>query len=87
MALYESLDQQNRNDTASRQGTSERSRFVAVLRLVLVGVLLACWLGGAYGGIAYWSLQGSLLGVLVSAIVAGAGAAFTWTLFTGLEHR
>ena len=49
-----------------------------VVRVGLVGLLLTCWMTGAYAGIVYWSVQGSLLGVIVSAGIFGAGAASTW---------
>lgn len=51
------------------------------LRLGLVALLVGLWLTGAYAGIVYWSLHGSLLGVIVSAAVAGMAAASTWSLY------
>jgi hypothetical protein len=94
MALYESLDHQNLSTptaaNAARRQLRQRSVYdwlVWAVRVGLVGLLLACWVGAAYAGIVYWSFQGSLLGVVVSALVSGGGALSTWWLFTELESR
>jgi len=60
-------------------------QIVGAVRGGLLLLLLLCWMGGAYGGIVYWSLQGSLLGVLASAVVPGLAATFTWWAFAALE--
>ena len=59
---------------------------VAMIRLGLLALLLACWVAGAYAGIVFWSFQGSLLGVIASALVPGLAATFTWSAFTALEN-
>lgn len=52
------------------------------------GSLGAVWrrkLGvGAYAGVVYWSVQGSLGGVILSVIVPGFGAAATLPLYIWL---
>jgi hypothetical protein len=57
----------------------------AMVRVVLLAFLLLCWMAAAYAGIVYWSLQGSLFGVLASAAVPGFAATSTWWAFTALE--
>jgi hypothetical protein len=94
MALYEDLDRQPRR-TPSPYG-SPRSvtaaaaipvdEVVRAVRIAFLGFLLICWVAGAYAGIVYWSLQGSLLGVLVSAVLPGIAAVSTWWAFTALER-
>ena len=94
MALYEDLDRQPRLaaiplDPAGRMGASvavlATERLAGTVRVSLLALLLACWVAGAYAGIVYWSLQGSLLGVIASALVPGIAATFTWSAFTVLE--
>jgi hypothetical protein len=87
MALYEFFDREDRHAGARPAGRWTPGGLVTAVRLALVGFLLTCWLAGAYAGTVYWSLQGSLLGVIASALISGAGFTFTWTLFTGLEGR
>jgi hypothetical protein len=58
---------------------------LAMIRLGLLALLLACWVAGAYAGIVFWSFQGSLLGVIASALVPGLAATLTWSAFTALE--
>jgi hypothetical protein len=97
MALYEDLRRHDRRERvvaatynpphpmrASRPVIS-LDEVIRGLRLVLLAFLLLCWMAGAYAGIVYWSLQGSLLGVLASAIVPGLAATSTWWGFTALE--
>ena len=94
MAFYESLDSQDLDMAAASDAARRQLRqrsvsdwLVAAVRVGLVGLLLACWVAAAYAGIVYWSFQGSLLGVVVSALVSGGGALSTWWLFTELESR
>jgi hypothetical protein len=42
-------------------------------------------MAGAYAGIVYWALNGSLLGVILSALVTGVGATSTLSLFGRAE--
>jgi hypothetical protein len=91
MALYESLEDRDL-DTATmpdmfREQASHSHPFLPVVRVGLLCLLLAFWIAGGYAGIVYWSLQSSLLGVIASAGMAGAGAASTWLSFTGLGRR
>jgi hypothetical protein len=58
---------------------------IGAVRVVLLALLLLCWVAGAYAGIVYWSLQGSLLGVLASAVIPGIAATSTWWGFTALD--
>ncbi|WP_218014189.1 hypothetical protein [Rubellimicrobium roseum] len=51
---------------------------------MLVSLLLLAWTVGAYAGIVYWSPQGSLWGVILSAVVPGFGAATTLLLYLWL---
>jgi hypothetical protein len=60
-------------------------QLVGLVRLIGLGVLLIGWVAGAYAGIVYWSLHGSLFGVIVSALVPGIAATSTWSAFTTLE--
>jgi hypothetical protein len=91
MALYESLSHQDLSvaSGAAADGSqpSISDQLVGALRLGLVLVLLACWMAGGYAGIVYWSVEGSLLGVIAASSVSGLGATSTWTLFTGLVRR
>jgi len=96
MALYEDLRRHDRGERVvaatynpshpMRASTSAISldEVIGTLRLVFLAFLLLCWVAGAYAGIVYWSLQGSLLGVLASAIVPGLAATSTWWGFTAL---
>ncbi len=95
MALYESLDRQDRTapmaysgsynaQGLSSAGTSEP--LVGAVRVVLLGFLLLCWIAGAYAGIVYWSFHSSLLGVIASAVIPGLAATATWSAFMELER-
>ncbi len=53
--------------------------------LGLFVLLLGLWMAGAYAGIVYWALEGSLLGVILSDLVTGVGATSTLSLFGGAE--
>jgi hypothetical protein len=59
---------------------------VGILRAALLALLLVCWVTGAYAGIVFWSLQGSLLGVIASAVVPGLAATSTWWAFKALDR-
>ena len=59
---------------------------IGLLRAALLALLLVGWVAGAYAGIVYWSLQGSLLGVLASSIIPGIAATSTWWAFRTLER-
>ena len=98
MALYDDLKRQNRRDrvvavsyipshplVASAPAIS-MDEVIRAARIVLLVFLLLCWVAGAYAGIVYWSLQGSLLGVLASAVVPGLVATSTWWAFAALER-
>ena len=91
MALYESLSHQDLSVASSAHAAGRQrsvaGQLVATVRLGLVLVLIALWLAGGYAGIVFWSVEGSLLGVIAASIVSGLGAASTWTLFTGLVRR
>ncbi len=65
--------------------TTAKKRASEVVRLGLVVLLLGLWIAGAYAGIVYWALNGSLLGVILSAVVTGVGATSTLSLFGGAE--
>ncbi len=93
MALYESLDQQDR--MAGMTSSPSRSTpapsltttegLVGTARIALLSRLLVCRVLGACAGIVYWSFQGSLLGVVASAGIPGLAAATTWLAFATLE--
>ena len=94
MALYEVLgrhDPATANPNASSRAialahpASSAEHMVGMIRVGFLALLLACWVAGAYAGIVYWSLQGSLLGVIASALVPGIAATFTWSAFTTLQ--
>ncbi len=87
MALYESFDRDDRDAAAGSEELSLSSRLVALFHVVLVACLVTCCVAGAYAGIVYWSVEGSLLGVVASALVSGVGVSFVWTLLTGPEGR
>lgn len=93
MALYEILDRGSSVLSTSGEAPGERRRrspahrAVGMAQVGMVVLLLTCWLAGGYAGIVYWSVQGSLLGVIASAGVSGAGAASVWSLFTGLDRQ
>jgi hypothetical protein len=83
MALYDDLDRHDR--MAASVSLPVAAQLTGMVRLGLLAFLLVCWIAGAYAGIVYWSLQGSLLGVIASALVPGIAAASTWSAFTMLE--
>jgi hypothetical protein len=95
MALYDDLSRRNRVKAItydrSRSLATEAPAFsqddvVGAVRAVLLALLLLCWVAGAYAGIVYWSLQGSLLGVLASAIVPGIAATCTWWAYSAMDR-
>jgi hypothetical protein len=71
--------------TGAFSSATVMERLVGTVRVALLAVLLICWVAGAYAGIVYWSLEGSPLGVISSAIVPGIAATFTWSAFAVLE--
>ena len=79
MAVYEDLSTERPHGRWFR-APAMRSLPDAI-RTGLVAFLMACWMAGAYAGIVYWSLHGSLLGVILSAVVPGVAAPATWWLF------
>ena len=90
MALYDALDRHDRVEavayTPSRPVATEAPAFskddvIGAVRAVLLALLLPFWVAGAYAGIVYWSLQGSLLGVLASAVIPSMAATSTWWAF------
>jgi hypothetical protein len=94
MALYEDLDRQprvsavpyhpsHRVDGSAPVATMDR--LVGAAQAAGLAFLLVCWVAGAYAGIVYWSLQGSLLGVIASALIPGLAATSTWSAFAALE--
>jgi hypothetical protein len=85
MALYESFDLEAEDAADGSQERSSSSRLAALLQIVLVACLMTCSVAGAYAGIVYWAFEGSLLGVVVSALIAGVGVSFIWTVLTGPE--
>ena len=95
MALYESLNRQDRV-TAVPYGSSHpmtaaapaisMDEVIGAARAACLACLLLCWIVGAYAGIVYWSLQGSLLGVVASAVIPGIAATSTWWGFATLER-
>src|SRR5690349_19638032 len=95
MALYEDVDRQHRApaisyDPAHRMGASapaiRMEQLFAAARVALLALLVVCWIAGAYAGIVYWSFQGSLLGVIASAIVPGLAATATWSAFMAMQE-
>ena len=85
MAVYEDL-----NSNRARGWTALAAAMahpLETVRLGFVALLVGLWLVAAYAGIVYWSLQGSLLGVMVSAVVPGLAAASTWGLYLKLGSR
>ena len=95
MALYEDLDRQSRvaavpHPPSHRMEASSTALsmddVVGAARVLVLAFLLICWVTGAYAGIVYWSLQGSLLGVIASALIPGLAATFTWFAFMTLER-
>lgn len=56
------------------------------IELGLVILLLGCWMVGAYAGIVYWAVQGSLMGVFLTAVVSGLGAFSTLPLYLFLGN-
>ena len=97
MALYEDLNRRDRRNPAAAASYNpsrpmsgaapaiSMDEVVGTVRVALLSFLLLCWVAGAYAGLVYWSLQGSLLGVLASAIVPGIAATSTWWAFTALD--
>ena len=67
------------------RGLTTRSLYETV-QLGLVILLLGCWLVGAYAGIVYWAVQGSLMGVFLTAVVSGLGAFSTLPLYLFLGN-
>jgi hypothetical protein len=86
MALYEDLGPDR---PAGRPGQEPATpRLSETIRLGLVVLLVGLWIAGAYGGIVYWALQESVLGVLASTLVSLIAGAATWLLFIKLtEHE
>ncbi len=96
MALYEDVDQQARrmadprrsmHPTTVARSAAHQDQLAGAVRLIGLALLLTCWVAGAYGGIVYWSFQGSLLGMIGSTVIAGAAAVSTWSAFAALEER
>lgn len=99
MALYEDLERQNRTPAipygssraiAATSSESSTEQVVGMIRLAFLTFLLACWIVGAYAGIVFWSFQGSLLGVIASAVLPGIAATSTLSAFATLRkppHR
>ena len=94
MALYDDLDRHPRitavpfdppHPLAAPGSGLTREHVVAGVRLGFLALLLTFWVAGAYAGIVYWSLQGSIWGVIASAVVPGLAATFTWSAFTTFE--
>ena len=94
MALYESLDRHDRVvavaytpscPVPAAAPSISMDEVIGAVRAVLLAFLLLCWVAGAYAGIVYWSLQGSLLGVLASAVIPSMAATSTWWGFAALE--
>ena len=97
MALYEDLRRHDRRERVvaaiynpphpmrASAPVISLDEVIGALRLVLLAFLLLCWVAGAYAGIVYWSLQGSLLGVLASAVFPGMAATSTWWAFAVME--
>ena len=88
MALYESLEVNRVKVTTATEPSRGRLHLVPAtgslaeaVRLGLIILLLICWAVGAYAGIVYWAVQGSIWGVVLSAIVPGFGAASTLSLY------
>ena len=95
MALYEDLDRQGRMTAIAYRQSHPRAAeapalswedVVRTVRAASLAFLIVCWVAGAYAGIVYWSLQGSLLGVLASAVVGGIAATSTWWSYAALER-
>jgi hypothetical protein len=86
MALYEDLGPDR--SAASLGQEPAPPRMSEAVRLGLVAFLVGLWIAGAYAGIVYWALQGSLLGVLASTLLSLAAGAATWSVFVKLtEHE
>jgi hypothetical protein len=75
VALYESLhcelvvpQPRNRSDRIAPPGVLS-----GPIRFGLFVLLLGLWMAGAYAGIVYWALNGSLLGVILSVIALQRG--------------
>lgn len=85
MAVYEDLSHDRRHGRPVLASAMEHP--LERVRLGLVALLVGLWLVAAYAGIVYWSVQGSLLGVLASAAVSGLAAAATWTLYVRLASQ
>ncbi|TNC74888.1 hypothetical protein [Rubellimicrobium roseum] len=91
MTLYESLERQDPQPAVAAERPQRQlleirgvSSLTEALGLMLVSLLLMTWALGAYAGIVYWSVQGSIWGVVLSAIVPGFGAATTLPLYLWL---
>ena len=93
MALYESFDHQDPMPATTAEAEQSQDKFLQIpginglaeaVGLVMVGLLLLAWAVGAYAGIVYWSVQGSLGGVILSVLVPGFGAASTVPLYIRL---
>ncbi len=86
MALYEDLGSER---PAGSQGQERAAHRVSeTIRLGLVVLLVGLWIAGAYGGMVYWALQESVLGVLASTLVSLIAGAATWLVFVKLtEHE
>ena len=87
MALYEPFERDGRQAGAGFGERSLSSKIAPLFHMVLVACLVTCCVAGAYAGIVYWSFEGSLLGVIASALISGVGVSFIWTLLAGPEDR
>lgn len=85
MALYEDLDPDHPAGRTNQAPAGHR--ISETIRLGLVALLVGLWIAGAYGGIVYWSLQGSLQGVLASTLVSLAAGAAIWLFFVKLTDH
>jgi len=93
MALHESLEAQGLTPTTGAAPCQDKlielpriGSLAEAAGLVLVCLLLLCWTVGAYAGVVYWSVQGSLWGVILSVIIPGFGATSTLPLYVWLGH-
>jgi hypothetical protein len=72
----------------SERPANHRGRESATYRLsetIRIGFVVL-WIAGAYGGIVYWALQGSLLDVLAATLVSFAAGGATWLVFIRLSN-
>ncbi len=82
VAPYEFPDQPEVTPEADRDRPrpTASSSVAEAVEMGLVTLLLIGWTAGAFGGIVYWAMQGSLGGVILSAVVPGLGAMSTLPL-------